>query len=306
MIVRPKPNWFRMLFVWKGSVLPLILPRLLLVLALSIGVVVWHGQLAGLKIQLNPAPFTLLGVALAIFVGFRNGTSYDRFWEARKIWGGLLNDTRSLTRQVRSLTSLRADDPLVKAFVHEEIALIHALRHQLRRSDPKLDLTRLLPPEAATQVYASKYRAAALADRLGQWIRQRREEGTLDSISAVAIDQNLNNVSTAIGGCERIASTPLPFSYAIIVHRVVHIYCFLLPLGLVDTIGWMTPIITVIVAYAFIALEELAGQLEDPFGTSANDLALDAINRMIESTLREQIGEAPLPDLAVPDDFLVT
>lgn len=305
MIVRPRLNWLQMLFVWRGSVLNQILPRLVFILLISVGAVVWRGEVFDIKVQLNPTPFTLIGVALAIFLGFRNSTSYDRFWEARKLWGSLLNDSRSLARQVRSLGDLKPGDPRVREFVYTLMAVAHALRHQLRGSDPTDDLKRLLPAQEAARVASAKYRPVALLDALGQWVRERKSEGLLDSISAVAIDQNLSNLSTIVGGCERIAGTPLPVSYAVMIHRTVYIYCILLPFGLVDNIGWMTPVMSVFVAYSYMALEALAGELEDPFGTGANDLALDAMSRTIESSLREIIGEEALEDLPIPDSFIV-
>ena len=282
-----------------------ILPRLVLILFISVVAVVWRGQVFDIKVQLNPTPFTLIGVALAIFLGFRNSTSYERFWEARKLWGSLLNDSRSLARQARSLTSLEPGDPRVVGFVRGLMATAHALRHQLRGTDGAGDIRRLLGAPEAARVIGSRYRPIALLDLLGQWVRERKKEGVLDPISAAAIDQNLSNLSTIIGGCERIAGTPLPVSYAVMIHRTVYIYCILLPFGLVDNIGWMTPVMSLFVAYSYMALEALAAELEDPFGTGANDLALNAMSRSIESSLREIIGEEPLEDLPIPDSFIV-
>src|SRR3954464_14119138 len=105
MITKDKQNWFQLLFVWKESVLPEILPRLVVLLFLSVMVVYFHGEFLHYKIPLNAAPFTLIGIALAIFLGFYNNASYDRFWEGRKLWGALLNNTRSLYRQASTMSS---------------------------------------------------------------------------------------------------------------------------------------------------------------------------------------------------------
>jgi len=306
MIVRPKVNWLRMLFMWRGSVLPAIMPRLGMVFLVSLVAVIWRGQVLDYKISLNPAPFTLIGVALAIFLGFRNGASYDRFWEGRKLWGSLLNDTRSLARQASSLPTLPAKDERVREFVRGLIAFTHVLRHQLRGTDPRTDLQRLLSPAAAGRVEAATFRPPAVLAELGAWLRARREAGELEPITLVAMDQNLCQLSAIHGGCERIANTPLPLAYAVMIHRTVYAYCFLLPFGLVDSLGWMTPVITVLVGYTYMALDALAAELEDPFGTSANDLALDAMSRNIEATLGELIGDRPLPELPLPDTFILT
>ncbi|MBN9057929.1 MAG: bestrophin, partial [Rhizobiales bacterium] len=107
MIVRERPNWFGMMLVWRGSVLPVILPQLLLTAAFATLVTLLHGQLFSFKVTLTFVPFSLIGIAIAIFLGFRNSASYDRFWEARKQWGALLIHARSLARQAMTLQ----DDP---------------------------------------------------------------------------------------------------------------------------------------------------------------------------------------------------
>ena len=113
-----------------------------------------------------------------------------------------------------------------------------------------------------------------------------------------AIDRNLNGLSDVIGGCERIVSTPLPFAYSVMIHRTVYFFCASLPFGLVDSIGIFTPVFAVFVAYTFMAHEAIAAQLEEPFGTDDNDLALNTMSAMIEDALRDLRGE---PALTLPD-----
>jgi putative membrane protein len=141
MIVRPRPNWFRMLLVVRGSVLPVILPQLLLTLAFGLLVTLFHGRILVWKVSLTFVPFSLIGLTLAIFLGFRNNTSYARYWEARVLWGEVLNDTRSLARQALTLVDTTSQSTV---FVYRLIAFVHALRHQLRDTDPSTDLARWL------------------------------------------------------------------------------------------------------------------------------------------------------------------
>ncbi|MBC3542055.1 bestrophin family protein [Rufibacter sediminis] len=291
MIIRQRENWFKMLFVWKGSVLPAILPRLGLLLLISVGVVFVQGRLFEYKIPLNPAAFTLLGVALAIFLGFRNNASYERFWEGRKLWGALLIDTRSLTRQALTMTGLPADSPEVLSFVRLLIAFTYALKHQLRRTDPSEDFQRLLSPELVHQLAKARFKPILLLREMGTWVQTGKEAGRIDSITQAAIDHNLNQLSNIVGGCERIASTPIPYTYNVLLHRTVYLYCFLLPFGLVDSIGWMTPLMVVFVGYTFMALESIVTEIEEPFGTEPNDLALNAISQTIEASLLEMAGQ---------------
>ena len=289
MIIRQKESWVRMLFIWRGSVLPQILPQLFLLLLLCIAVVIFRGEIFRFKIQLNPAPFTLFGIALAIFFGFRNNVSFDRFWEGRKLWGSLLNTTRSLTRQAQSNT-LGADTKDVQYFVDLLIAFTFACKHQLRHTDAEADLRRICGLEVATRLRNARYKPAMLLVEMGVWMKQQRAAGHLDSMLALGFEQNLNELSIIIGGCERIASTPVPYTYKVLLHRTVYIYCFLLPFGLVDTLGWMMPVIVTFIAYTFIALEAIADELEEPFGIEPNDLALNSLCKMIENTLLEMSG----------------
>ncbi|WP_018612695.1 bestrophin family protein [Segetibacter koreensis] len=291
MITRDRQNWFRLLFVWQGSVLPQILPRLLVLLILSMIVVYYHGEFLHYKVPLNASPFTLIGIALAIFLGFYNNASYDRFWEGRKLWGALLNDTRSLYRQASTMGGYEAGAPELKDFLHLLIAFVHALKHQLRQTDSSADMQRLLPLHLSQSLQNIQFKPIIIMQQMGKWLEKGRKEGKIDSITLAAFDYNLNNLSTIAGGCERIAGTPIPFTYKVMLHRTVYMYCFLLPFGLVDSIGWMTPLIVVFIAYTFMALDAIVYEIEEPFGVAPNDLALNAMSNTIEFTLREMAGE---------------
>ncbi|GGF18072.1 bestrophin family protein [Hymenobacter cavernae] len=291
MIIREKDNWLRLLFVWQGSVLPQILPRLLVLLGLSVVVVYAHGTLLYYKVPLNAAPFTLFGVTLAIFLGFYNNASYDRFWEGRKLWGALLNTTRSLARQALTLSSRAESAPEIHYFVRLLIAFTYALKHQLRRTDPAADLGRLLPANLALSIQSATFKPVMLLLEMGRWVQQNQVAAHLDTTTQLAFDHNFNQLSDIVGGCERLAGTPIPYTYSVMLHRTVYFYCFLLPFGLVDSIGWMTPVIVAFVGYTFMALDAIVRDLEEPFGLGANDLALNTMSHMIESTLLEMIGE---------------
>src|ERR1700748_817765 len=117
MIIRQKEHWFKMLLIWKGSVLPRILPRLTLLLVISIAVVYYKETLFKYNVHLNPAPFTLFGIALALFLGFRNSASYDRFSEGRRLWGSLITTCRSLTRQALTLHDKPGDVKETRLFI---------------------------------------------------------------------------------------------------------------------------------------------------------------------------------------------
>lgn len=293
-----------MLFIWEGSVLPRILPRLVVLFWLSVAVLVLKGTLFSYKISLNPTPFTLFGIALALFLGFRNNASYDRFWEGRKLWGALLNETRSLARQAVTLSGYDPQSAEVAVFINYLIAFTYALNHQLRKTDPSAHFEALLPPLLAEKLSNARYKPIMLMKEMGLWVQKAKQEGKIDSMVAVAFDSNLNKLSEIVGGCERIVSTPIPYTYGVLLHRTVYLYCFLLPFGFVDSLGLFMPLIVVFIAYTFVALEAIADEIEEPFGTEPNDLALNEMSRMIENTLLE-IADQPLKDHAASQQYII-
>jgi len=287
MIVRSKTNWWTLLFVWRGSMMKQMLPQLLIVAALSLFAVWSEGTIFKHKVPLNATPFTLVGVALALFLGFRNSSAYDRWWEGRKLWGALVNTMRTLTRQGLTMTGEARDN---RVFLDMLVAFTYAMRDQLR-GDVFARSAELLPPTLAAEVDRARYKPFIILRAMGEWMSARQREGAIGEITMTAIDRNLVELSNILGGCERIAATPVPFGYSVMIHRVVYFYCALLPFGLVDAISWMTPVVSMVMAYSFIALDSLAAELEMPFGRDDNDLALDAISRNIELSIREMSGE---------------
>ncbi|HDR9481153.1 TPA: hypothetical protein QDC20_002329 [Burkholderia aenigmatica] len=299
MIVRPREHWLRMLLVWNGSVLPTILPQLVLTLAISLVAVWGGGRVLGEKVPLNPTPFTLIGLTLAIFAGFRNNASYERYREGRQLWGGVLTATRTLVSQALCYGAIDRDDASRRAFVRKVVAYVYALKHQLRGTDPAADLRGLLDDASYARVAASQFRPVVIVHALREAFAARADTGTLSDTRLWMLDARLDDLVAMVSGCERIASTPIPFSYDVLLHRTIYAYCVLLPFGLVDSIGAATPFVTVFVAYTLIALDAIAHAIAEPFGDGPNHLALDAMTRQIERTLLE-LNREPLPAEVTP------
>lgn len=303
MITRPPLHWFRMLFVLRGSVLRRIAPQLIGITLFAALITAAHGRIGEWKVSLNFVPFSLIGLTLAIFLGFRNSTSYARYWEARSLWGTVLNETRSLTRQALTLAANPAD---ARQLVYRLCAFVHALRHQLRGTDAWPDITLFLDDADAARVKTAKFKPAIVLLMAGEWVGDRLRLGQLSPSLALPMETSLSQLGTALGGCERIAGTPIPFTYSVIIHRCIYLYCTLLPFGLLDSIGLMTPVVVCFIAYTFFALEALSAEIEEPFGEEPNDLALTAMSYTIESTVLEMIGEPPRSTAPVERDYVLT
>ncbi|PLR37328.1 hypothetical protein CYR55_10330 [Chimaeribacter californicus] len=299
MIVRPAQHWFLRLFVWHGSVLASIMFRLFLNLVMSLAAVLCVQWYEALNIRLTLAPFSLLGIAIAIFLGFRNSVGYARFSEARQLWGGLMVAQRTLVRQLRSL--LPQSLPAIREFAAMQIAYTWCLKHQLRGTSPEQDIRRLLPDDQAQRVLASPAPCNRLLLMMGGWLAARRAAGEISDMLYHGIDQTLTQLVVAQSGCERIHNTPIPFAYTVIVHRTVYLFCSLLPFALVPDLHYMTPLVSVFISYTFLSLDTLAEELGEPFGTESNDLPLNALCNAVEINLLEMCDVVPLPAWRRPD-----
>jgi putative membrane protein len=297
MNVRRKIKWYELLFAWHDSVLPSILPQLIIMLAIATSAVFTGGRILGDKIAISTAPFTLVGLTLAIFLAFRNNVSYDRYWEARKAWGSVLIHTRSLAGQLLAYTPARHGDYAPASYVSHLIAFTYALKHQLRDSDASADLLRHLPLQACADLEDVRFKPIAICTRIRVALGRLQQQRGISDITLSMLDAQLNGLEAAAGVCERICSTPIPFAYSVLLHRTVYLYCFLLPFGLVDVTGSFTPLVCVFVAYTLFALEAIADEIEDPFDETPNALALDAMVQTIERAVLEQCGKPLLEEI---------
>jgi putative membrane protein len=310
MILRERPSGLGLFLVLRGSVMPRILPTLIVNVVVATLVTLSHGDLFRMKITLTTIPFTLIGLPLAIFLGFRNNAAYDRFWEGRRLWGELVNRSRSFSRQCASLIDYpapaRASDGMGDArvrMVYRAIAFAHALRGVLRGTDSAADVQALLLPDEFAQMEKAFNKPDFLMRQMGMDLGLCLKEGRIDSCLVASIDATLSAMTASATSCERIRNTPIPFSYTLLLHRTAYLYCFLLPFGLVDSIGFMTPFVVAIVAYTFFGLDALGDELEEPFGLAPNDLPLDAMCRVIEIELRESLHDAHVPAPLVPVNY---
>ncbi|MBO6934991.1 MAG: hypothetical protein JJ863_08445 [Deltaproteobacteria bacterium] len=319
MIVHPKASWLRTLVYLRGSALTRIWPRLLAVTLVATLVTYLHETYGLLHTDLTVTPFSLIGLALGIFLGFRNNTSYDRFWEGRKLWGRVVNASRTLTRQILTLVGppFRDDRPLEEgeaeaiADFHREavyrvIAYVHALRLHLRGQDRLQEIDEFLSDDEIAKLVPELNRPIALLQTMGERFREAWEKGWTHPIHVEVLELSLTELAGVQGGCERIKATPIPFSYNLLLHRIVFVYCFTLPFGLVNHVHEFVPVVVALVSYAFFGLDAVGDEIEDPFGEDPNDLPLGAITRMIEINLRQRLGEENLPPLAQPVDHVLT
>lgn len=298
MVVRDKPGMFRLFFVLQGSIVPAIAPKLALIAGIGAAVAWFDAGHPELFARVPLTPFTLLGISLSIFLGFRNNACYDRWWEARKLWGQLIHELRSLARLTNTL--LAAEPETVRRTVRRAVAFPYALAARLRGEDIVAAARPWLPAAEATALVARRNPTNGIVDALGSEYAAALRRGVIGEMLFATFDARLAAIAGIQAGCERILTTPLPFAYSLLLHRTALLFCGLLPFALVDALGWWTPLATVIIAYAFFGLDALGDELEEPFGVTQNDLPLHAMARTMEIDLRDALGERDLPAPLAP------
>ena len=296
MIIRDKPKPWELLFIIRGSIIPKIWPQLLAVFVLSLLVTVSeaHGLIRSNPIL--PLPFSLIGIALSIFAGFRNSASYERWWEARKLIGQMVMEARSLSRQAHAYL----DNSAAETVTRQTIAFVHALRCHLRDEPMDADVLKYSTPQAAQNM------PNAIVNGMSRTIAAAVSAGTLSPQIALLFEERLYGLSSVLAGTERIKTTPLPYAYSLLLHRTAYAFCFLLPFGLADSTGSWAPLLAAIVAYTFFGLDALGDELAMPFSKTENSLPLTAISRTIEINLLEQMGEPNLPPAMEPSGFVLS
>lgn len=307
MIVRKRPGLLRLFFILRGSVMQRIYPQVLVVMAISALVVWGHGIRPGLVPTFNGAPFALLGIALSVFLGFSNNACYDRWWEGRKQWGALIEMSRNLGRQTLLLDHYGIEGQAARReLLGRAIAFAFALVVHLRDGASRSALDRTLPDDLKAAFAASRNPPELILRDMGGRLARLKAGGTISDIEFGIFDHTLARMTDIMTACERIRTTPVPFGYTLLLHRTAYLFCFLLPFGFADVLGWGTPFAAALVAYTFFGLDAIGDELEEPFGAYPNDLPLDAMARIIEINLREALGETDLPPLPAPVDYLLT
>jgi len=235
-------------------------------------------------------PYSLIGSVLVLFMSVRNNAAYGRWWEARTLWGAVVNNTRSFARQTEALLGGRPD--LVRAM----IAYAHALRAGLQGRDPDPDLDRLLPAALHEPVGRVGNKAHAILLAIGREVARAAREQGLDGAEHAAIDRILSDLANAQGGLERILRTPLAIQFSVFPGLIARVFCVLLPLSMVQDLGWITPLGSTLIGFLFVSLDRIGKDLESPFADTVHALPMGAVVRTIEIDLLQSIGQpAPQP-----------
>lgn len=249
---------------------------------------------------------SLLGAVLGILLAFRTNSAYARWWEARQLWGRLVNCSRSLARQAISFTHYAGQEQhpdaagFARGLISSQIAYAHALRCALRNQEPWSDIRQWLSKDAVEALRTQRNVPAALLQRMGLYLSEAAGAGLITEFRLQRLDATLSELTDIQGGCERIKNTPLPRQYDYYPELFVQAYCLLVPTVLVQELGWLTPLATALVSFVLLVLNRIGKNLEDPFNNEVYDTPMTALSRTIEINLLQALNEDQVPPALQP------
>ncbi len=248
-----------------------------------------------------------MGTSLAFFLGFITNSAYDRWWEARKKWGAIVNDSRNFSRQIISFVNAEDSETksIVSKMIYRQIAWCYALKHQLRRQDTSASLQRILGKGDMESLKKWANQANAITFMQSADLNKLKENGKLDIFQALQVERTMNHLMDHLGGCERIKNTIFPTQYSFFVHGFIIVFLILIPHGTVSNMGFWSVLLTFGIGFVYLMIETIEISMHDPFDMEPSDTPMSAICRTIEIDLMQMIGAKKVPKPVTPVDGIL-
>lgn len=286
MVFEDRRGFWREAFTWQGSVTPLVMPYVITfgLIATAVCVASWVVELQfQVTIGLEVAPFEIAGAALGLLLILRTNAGYDRWWEARKLWGGIVNQSRNVA--ISALVYGPSDSTWREKIVKWVAVYPHIARCSLRGEQPPPEVAALVGEETSRRIASAVHMPSYVAMKLAELLREACDSHQMDRFAFIQVDRERAALIDHIGACERILKTPLPKAYAIKIRRFIALFLLTLPFALLHRISgeWMVPFITMMVAYPMISLDQIGIELQNPFAKeNLNHLPLGDLSANIE------------------------
>lgn len=251
---------------------------------------------------------TILGTALSLLLGFRTNSAYDRWWEARKCWGEIVNDSRTLVRQAAAFivdVDQKEKDAVVSHIAHLQIAWCYALANSLRKTQVLVYADLHLNTQEHEYVSAQDNIPNAILNLIQFKLADLHDSGKIQTLLYQNMDNTLQRLCDAMGKCERIKNTIFPTQYSFFVHLVIVIFTLVLPMGLVESIGRIAIPITFTISFLFFYVEWISYVMQSPFEDGPNDIPMTSLSRNIEINLLQLIGADKIPEKILPKNGVV-
>ncbi|MFB8789019.1 MAG: bestrophin family ion channel [Potamolinea sp.] len=276
-MAREKLHWFSLALKLKGSVIPAILYRV--VLCGLFGVVISVAYYLKLPVSQKAFGTVIPSIVLGLLLVFRTNTAYDRFWEGRRLWGGIVINSLNLARQIwLAVPAVEPEERARKISVLRlVVAFAVATKLHLRGESLNAELEELMSSSEYFNLKTANSPPLKIAFLIGDYFQHQYNLKNLNPNQLSGLHGLLNTMVESFIGCDRILRTPMPLAYAIHLKQLLLLFCVLLPFQLVADVGWLTGLTVALVSFTLFGIEEIGIEIENPFGYDANDLPLDAI-----------------------------
>jgi putative membrane protein len=276
--------------------------NIIYVLIVSIAVLLITEEFSSMLPEMPLTIPAFIGTAISILLSFKLNQSYDRWWEARKIWGAIVNDSRSLVLQLQSLVAT-GNEANIKKIAYRQIAWCYCLGQSLRKLDPIANLDQFISSEEMGHLKKQQNKALALLQLHALDLKQLKDTAQLDAFAQIQIDNTLVRLCEAQGKSERIKSTVFPVTYRIFLQAIIYLFVVTLSIALKDVAGLFEIPLLLIISSAFFLLEKSATHMQDPFENRPTDTAMTAIATTIETNIKELLNETNIPKPYSGKDF---
>lgn len=244
-----------------------------------------------------------LGTAISILLSFEMSQSYDRWWEARKLWGVILNESRTFVVQLRAALPQGDSDDLVRRLSYRQIAWGYSLGQFLRGQDPLQNVHHLLPAEELAQLKSSRHAPLLILQMNADAVMRLKQSGKIDGFVYTRLDTTITSLMSSMGSAERINNTVFPTTYRIFLHFSIYLFVTILSMALKDVALYYELPLLATVSAVFFLLEKSSTHIQDPFRNRPNDTPVTAIANTIEINIRELLHESGIPEPAAQNDF---
>lgn len=277
-------NWLSLIFgLYTKRVFRILLLNTLLIGGYTLALTYLFEEVYHIHFRSTTAVHSLLGIVLGLFLVFRTNSAYDRWWEGRKLWGNLVNNSRNLALKLATMANRQEE----KDFFGKMIGnFAFALKEHLRdRHHP--EEMQGLNKEEMTSLKQFSHKPLYLLNRMYEKLDEMLESGSINGQQLIVIDNELKNFGEIMGSCERIKNTPIPHNYSMFMKKFIFIFSITLPFGFISNFDYWTVPIVVLIFNLLVSIELIAEEIEDPFGTDANDLPTDHLASKIRQDSQE-------------------
>lgn len=298
---RDRPPWFKSALQVRVSVIPSILPRVLLCGGFGVFISLLH--FFKWPVSLPTLSSIVPSIVLGLLLVFRTNTAYDRFWEGRKFWGMLINNVRNLARRI--WVAIEEKDPedieLKKSALRLLPAFAVAMKLHLRQEAVNPELEPLMSPAQYQKLKSMNNPPLEIAFWIEDYLQEQYERNCLDVYQLIGMKDLINSMIDVLGGCERILKTPIPLAYAIHLKQLLLLYCLALPFQMVNDLAWGTGPVVALISFTLFGIEEIGIEIENPFQHDTNDLPLDSICATMQRNIGDLISLSPSIHARVKD-----